>query len=217
MQDDGERAAEHERMVETQLHARGITDSRVLQAFLAVPRHRFVPPSRQAAAYEDRPLPIAREQTISQPFVVAYMLQKLDLKERDEVLEIGTGSGYQTALLAEMVHKVYSIEFFAELATQAGCILSELGYKNTALRVGDGLGGWPGMAGKFDSIVGSAAAKEFPVTLAEQLRKGGQMILPVGGESQHLLHVRRARDGGLVRTTLIPVRFVLLQSGGPED
>ena len=204
-------------MVETQLHARGIIDSRVLQAFLAVPRHRFVPPSHRSAAYEDRPLPIAREQTVSQPFVVAYMLQKLDLKERDEVLEIGTGSGYQTALLAEIVHKVYSIEFFAELATQAGIILSDLGYNNTVIRVGDGVCGWPGMAGKFDSIVGSAAAAELPVSLAQQLRTGGRMIIPVGGESQHLVHARLAPDGGLLRTSLIPVRFVPLQSGGPPD
>ncbi len=217
MKEHSDRTREREQMVEGQLRARGITDGRVLSAFLAVPRHRFVPPPLQADAYGDRPLPIGLEQTISQPFVVAYMLQKLTLKWEDTVLEIGTGSGYQTALLAEMVHRVYAIEFFAELATRAGAILTELGYENTTIRVGDGLRGWPQMAGEFDSIISSAAAAEVPATLVEQLAAHGQMILPVGGETQHLVHVRRGPEGEVRRTSLIPVRFVLLQSEGRPD
>ena len=217
MKEPSDRAREREQMVEGQLRARGITDTAVLSAFLTVPRHRFIPPSLQSDAYGDRPLPIGLEQTISQPFVVAYMLQKLALKREDTVLEIGAGSGYQTALLAEMVHRVYAIEFFAELATRAAAILAELGYENTTIRVDDGLLGWPQMAGEFDSIISSAAASEVPATLVEQLATRGQMILPVGGETQHLVHVQRAPGCRLHRTSLIPVRFVLLQSGRPPD
>jgi len=200
------------RMVQTQLCTRGICDPAVLDAFGRVPRHSFVPAESRSQAYEDHPLPIGSGQTISQPYVVAYMLQKLELGGSDRVLEIGTGSGYQTALLAEIVDQVYTIEYFPELAARAEQVLSDLGYTNIAVRVGDGTVGWL-QAAPFDAIVGSAAPEEIPLSLMHQLRPKGRLILPVGGFRQHLVLVTRTCEGLFQRTPLLPVRFVPMQGG----
>jgi len=196
-------------MVRTQLEARGIADQRVLDAFGRVPRHLFVPAAELPSAYADHPLPIGSGQTISQPYVVAYMLEQARLEPTDRVLEIGTGSGYQTALLAELVDEVYSIERIEELATRARELLRRLGYANVRIRVGDGALGWPEYA-PYDAVVGSAAAAEIPPELLQQLRPGGRLIMPVGYLSQQLVLMRRRPDGGFDRSDLLPVRFVPL-------
>lgn len=204
-------AQARQRMVETQLCERGIHQQAVLEAFRRVPRHLFVPPEVRRQAYEDYPLAIGSGQTISQPYVVAYMIEKLQLIGTERILEIGTGSGYQTALLAELATFVYSIEFFAELAARAQQILSELGYDNIEMRVGDGNAGWP-EAAPFDAIIGSAAPAEIPPLLLQQLSPGGRMILPVGIVRQHLVLVHRTSQGLFQQKSLLPVRFVPMQS-----
>ena len=209
-----ERTSARAGMVESQLLSRGVDDVRVVEAFRQVPRHRFVSPSQQVEAYGDHPLPIACGQTISQPYVVAYMLQSLELRQGDSVLEIGTGSGYLTALLATIVERVFSVEYYQELAGAAERTLFELGCENVSLRVGDGAKGWPGKESRFDAIIGSAAAAQVPPTLIDQLAEGGRMIVPVGEWRQHLVLLRRTADG-IDRRTLLPVRFVPLQSGAP--
>lgn len=203
-----------QRMVETQLYSRGIRDRAILDAFRRIPRHLFVPPEERDQAYEDHPLPIGARQTISQPYVVAYMLQKLEFDGSERVLEIGTGSGYQTALLAEIVDQVYSIEYFPELAARAQQLLDHLDYANVEVRIGDGTVGWPEVA-PFDAIVGSAAPQDVPLPLMEQLVPEGRLILPIGGVRQHLLLVTRSHDGFFRRKPLLPVRFVPMQSGSP--
>ena len=213
MTEDEERYARlRQRMVESQLQDRGIRDPAVLDAFLRVPRHRFVPREERYEAYEDHPLPIGSGQTISQPYVVAYMLQKLELEGNERVLEIGTGSGYQTALLAEIADQVYTVECLPELALRARQILEELGYDNVQARIGDGAAGWP-EAAPFDAIIGSAAPQELPPLLVDQLSPGGRMILPVGTFNQSLILVEKKPDGFVRRTPLLPVRFVPMQSG----
>ena len=199
-------------MVETQLFSRGIRNQAILDAFCRIPRHLFVPSEKRGQAYEDHPLPIGASQTISQPYVVAYMLQKLELNGSERVLEIGTGSGYQTALLAEIVDQVYTIEYFSELAARAQQLLDHLNYANIEARIGDGTSGWP-EAAPFDAIVGSAAPQNVPLPLMEQLIPEGRLILPVGGVRQHLLLVTRTRNGFFRRKPLLPVRFVPMQSG----
>ncbi len=204
---------QRQRMVQGQLYARGIRDRAVLKAFGRVPRHCFVPEKVRPQAYADHPLPIGTGQTISQPYVVAYMLQALQLTTTDIILEIGAGSGYQTALLAELVKKVYTIEFFPELATTARQVLNDLNYTNIELQTADGTLGWSEM-GPFNAIIGSAAAAEIPPALVEQLGVDGRLILPVGVDHQHLILVVRT-SAGVQRKSLLPVRFVPMQEGTP--
>jgi protein-L-isoaspartate(D-aspartate) O-methyltransferase len=204
-----ERIKERRRMVATQIEARGIADSRVLQAMRTVPRHAFIPDSQRSMAYADHPLPIGHEQTISQPYVVAFMTEALALDANSVVLEIGTGSGYQAAVCAEIAREVYSIEILEPLAKSAIEVLAKLGYANVHVRVGDGYYGWPD-AGPFDAIIGTAAAMEIPQPLIEQLKPGGRMILPVEGEYgfQHLILLMKDDRGQLHRDAVMPVRFV---------
>jgi protein-L-isoaspartate(D-aspartate) O-methyltransferase len=187
-------AASRIAMVELQLRGRGIRDQRVLEAMAKVPRHLFVAPAFAGNAYDDQPLPIGEGQTVSQPYIVAAMLESLSLKPSDKVLEIGTGSGYQTALLAELVAEVFGIERHASLTLSAQQVLERLGYKNVQLRTGDGSLGWP-EAAPFDGIIISAAAPQIPPSLIAQLKDGGRMIAPVGTpELQELRLVRRVGE-----------------------
>jgi protein-L-isoaspartate(D-aspartate) O-methyltransferase len=195
-----------ERMVDDQIAARGISDAAVLEAMRQVPRHRFLPPAQEANAYEDHPLPIGFDQTISQPYIVAYMTQALSLGPSDRVLEIGTGSGYQAAVLAEIVREVYTIEIVPELAAGATKILSELGYENVRVRHGDGYRGWP-EAAPFDAIIVTAAPRAIPQPLIDQLALEGRMVVPVGDWYQELVIVTKTTDG-IVEQKTIPVRFV---------
>ena len=204
------------RMVESQLRLRGIRDQRVLDAMLRVPRHEFVPEKYWRESYEDHPLPIGEEQTISQPYIVAIMLESLALKPTDNVLEVGTGSGYATALLAELTAQVISIERHQKLADEARGVLDRLGYRNLRVIAGDGSRGFP-EAAPYDAILVSAAAYELPRALVEQLAEGGRMIIPVGpGDSQQLQLIRK--EGGHARTTLRELcRFVPLVQDGAQS
>ena len=200
---------EREIMVQTQLAQRGIIDQAVMQAFRSVPRHRFVEGKKPSYAYGDHPLPIPCGQLVSQPYVVAYMLQKLCLRDTDSALEIGTGSGYQTALVAEIVRSVSTIEYRTPLAESARRMLLGLGYSDIAFHTGDGSKGWPDADSEFDAIIGSAAASTVPHSVVAQLAPGGRMILPVGSQHQKLLLIHRSDDGRTLRETeLLPVRFV---------
>ena len=193
----------------------GIRDARVLDAFARVPRHLFVPESLWAEADDDRPLPIGYGQTISQPFVVAYMTERLELEGRERVLEVGTGSGYQTAILATLAREVFTIEIVPELSERAHrVVVDALGLTNVRFRVGDGALGWP-EAAPFDATLVAAATPEVPDALVEQLAPGGRMILPVGEQDfagQVLRLVRRGNDGAVEREDLLGVRFVPLVS-----
>ncbi len=195
-----------EQMVGEQLLGRDIRDPLVLAAMRAVPRHEFVPESERANAYQDRPLPIGYRQTISQPYVVAAMTEKLELTGEEKVLEIGTGSGYQTAVLARLAKHVYSIEIIEELADRARIDLTRLGYHNVTLRTGDGYRGWAEHA-PFDAIIVTAAPGHVPQPLVDQLAVGGRMVLPVGRWSQELVLLRRTPTG-IERQRLMGVRFV---------
>ncbi|HZE11229.1 MAG TPA: protein-L-isoaspartate(D-aspartate) O-methyltransferase [Burkholderiales bacterium] len=183
----------------------------VLAAMTKVPRHRFVPFLQEAFAYENRPLPIGEGQTISQPYIVALMTDLLDPKPGDRVLEVGTGSGYQAAVLAELVAKVHTIEIVEPLGKRATQLLGELGYRNVEVRIGDGYGGWPAAA-PFDSIIVTAAPAAIPQPLVDQLKPGGRMVIPVGGSSevQQLLVVEKQSDGRTTTKRTLPVRFVPL-------
>jgi protein-L-isoaspartate(D-aspartate) O-methyltransferase len=196
-------------MVAKQLHARGISDQPVLDAMLRVPRHLFVPERYQDQAYEDHPLPINEGQTISQPYIVASMLEALALQSTDKVLEVGTGSGYVTALLAELVAQVFSIERHAALAEQAQAILAKLGYRNVEIVIGDGSQGLP-QHQPFDAIIVSAAAGQLPSPLLSQLSDGGRMIIPVGSADQQQLQLIQMIDGHLQISLREPCRFVPL-------
>jgi protein-L-isoaspartate(D-aspartate) O-methyltransferase len=196
------------RMVAEQMAARDITDARVLDAMRKVPRHLFVPPDQQRAAYEDYPLPIGKDQTISQPYIVAYMTQALEVKPTHKVLEIGTGSGYQAAVLGELAAQVYTIEIVADLAERATKTLASAGYKNVHVRHGDGYVGWPEHA-PFDAIMVTAAPDHVPQPLIDQLAPGGRMIIPVGDYFQELRLIHRTETGIVERSTL-SVRFVPL-------
>ena len=193
-------------MVDTQLAGRDIKDTRVLDAMRKVPRHRFVPEKLQAEAYDDTPLSIGEGQTISQPYIVAYMTQILELRPTDRVLEIGTGSGYQAAVLAELVKEVHTIEIVPGLAERAKGVLAALGYTNIRTRIGDGYAGWP-EAAPFDKVIVTAAPDDVPQTLVDQLAEGGIMVVPVGRGDQIMTVLRRTKDG-VVRRETIPVRFV---------
>jgi len=197
-----------QRMVERQIAARGVKDPRVLEAMLEVPRHRFVPERHRDHAYGDYPLPIGQGQTISQPYVVAYMTQALNLKSQDRVLEIGTGSGYQAAILAELVKEVYTIEIIETLGQRAKKTLKELGYKNVHVRIGDGHKGWPREA-PFDAVIVTCAPDRVPEALVRQLEEGGRMIIPVGKEGSIQRLVRGIKRGGRLETkNVMAVRFV---------
>lgn len=199
---------ERERMVKEQIKARGIDDPRLLSAMGKVPRHLFVPPEYRDSAYEDRPLPIGYGQTISQPYIVALMTHHLQLKPTDRVLEIGTGSGYQAAVLAELVKEVYTIEIIPELAREASERLKELGYENVHVKCGDGFFGWPEHA-PFDAIIITCAAPEVPPRLVDQLREGGRMILPLGADPFYqTLTLITKRDGKLEKRRITGVVFV---------
>ena len=181
---------QRERMIEEHIVARGVKNSAVLEAMRTVPRHRFVLDADQAEAYGDHPLSIGYQQTISQPYIVAYMTEALKLKPGDRVLEIGTGSGYQAAILANIVSQVFTIEIVEPLAKRAESILRDLKYDNVTVRVGDGYQGWPEQA-PFDAIILTAAPGHIPLPLKEQLKIGGRLVLPVGGDSQSLLLIER--------------------------
>jgi protein-L-isoaspartate(D-aspartate) O-methyltransferase len=209
------RADERERMVSTQLIARDIDDPRVLAAMRSVPRHEFVPADLTSVAYEDGPLPIGHGVTISQPYIVALMTQLASVRPGDRVLDVGTGSGYQAAVLAAMGAEVYGIEIIEPLATAAAQRLRELGYAAT-IRAGDGWAGWPEHA-PFDAIVLAAAPPEIPAALVEQLVVGGRLVLPVGDRWQQQLVVVTRTAGGFERRIVIPVAFVPMTGGAASN
>jgi len=204
-----ERIEEREKMVAWQIQARDVKDPNVLKAMRIVPRHAFVRSTEQSYAYADHPLPIGFDQTISQPYIVAFMTEALQLKTNSKVLEIGTGSGYQAAVCAEIAQQVYTIEIVEGLANRAKKCLKELGYPNVFVRFGDGFFGWPDVA-PFDAIIGTAAAGRIPKPLLEQLKPGGRMILPYGTPSgfQYLVLITKDDKGNLHKRNVMPVRFV---------
>ena len=202
-------AAAREQMVREQLAAPGrdIRNPRVLEAMGRIPRHEFVPADQRSRAYADHPLPIGHGQTISQPFIVAFMTEKLDPKPGDRVLEIGTGSGYQAAVLAALVKEVYTIEIVEPLARESTATLQRMGCTNVHVRAGDGYLGWP-EAAPFDAIIVTCAPEHIPAPLAEQLKEGGRLIIPVGPQYEQQLYLLEKRDGKVQRRAVLPVRFV---------
>lgn len=212
---DPNREAERNRLVEEHIISRGIKDPAVLAAMRRVPRHRFVPAMYSAFAYMDGPLPIGHDQTISQPSLVAMMTEVLSLKKTDKVLEVGTGSGYQAAVLAELADKVLTVEILEPLARQAERTLTELAYNNVRVRVGDGYQGWPEEA-PFDAIIVTAAPDHVPQPLLDQLAVGGRLILPVGRYYQTLELYRRTAEG-YEREIITLVRFVPLVREGQQE
>ncbi len=205
---DRDLAARRGAMVDTQIAARGVKDSRVVAAMRKVPRDRFVPPELGARAYDDRPLPIGYGQTISQPYIVAYMTEALGIEAHHKVLEIGSGSGYQAAVLGELARTVYTVEIVPELASRATATLKSLGYRNVQVRAGDGFAGWPEQA-PFDRIMVTAAPEDIPKPLLDQLGPRGRLVIPVGaqGSTQWLTIVDKTGQGVTQRRTL-PVAFV---------
>ena len=199
-----------ERMVETQIRAREVQNPAVLEAMRRVPRHLFVPNDLRPFAYDDRPLPIGRGQTISQPYIVGYMTEALQLAPAHRVLEIGTGSGYQAAVLAEIVKQVYSVEIVPDLAESARRTLAEAGYRNVEIRAGNGYLGWPDRA-PFDRIIVTAAPPEIPQALVDQLAVGGIMVVPVGVSYQEMVIITKTPTGVAQKRT-IEVRFVPMVS-----
>ncbi len=201
-------------MVERQIVVRGVSDTAVLDAMRVVPRHEFVPARLQEQAYADHPLPIGNDQTISQPYIVAYMTEALNVKRGDRVLEVGTGSGYQAAVLAEMGVTVYSIEIVAPLGKQADRLLKKLGYK-VNVRIGDGYEGWP-EAAPFDGVIVTAAPSEVPPPLTKQLKEGGRIVIPVGEFFQELKVFKKVK-GKLSTEKTLPVRFVPMTGKADGD
>lgn len=193
-------------MVENQLISRGIQDSRLIQAMLKIPRHMFVPEDLRESAYGDNPIPIGMDQTISQPYIVALMTELLKLKEKEKVLEVGTGSGYQTAILAEMGCEVYTVEILEPLLERARKTLESLGYDNIRYRTGDGYKGWEEFS-PFDAIIVTAAPDHIPQPLIDQLKINGRMIIPVGDLYQELVLIKK-KEKGVDMKTITPVRFV---------
>lgn len=205
---------QRERMVKTQMEARGINDRSTLRALRKVPRHLFVPDQHVSSAYDDSPLPIGYGQTISQPYIVAYMTEVIRPAANQRVLEVGTGSGYQAAVLAEIIDSVYTIEIIKELAAAARSRLTKLGYQNTKVKNADGYYGWKEFA-PFDAIVVTAASEHIPPPLIEQLKEGGKMIIPVGSPFmvQQLMLVEKTKGDKIRTTSLMPVRFVPFTRG----
>lgn len=199
-----------EKMVESQIATRGVTNPKILEAMRKVPRHLFVPENMQSYAYNDEPLPIGEGQTISQPYIVAYMTEVLELKGEERVLEVGTGSGYQAAVLAEIAREVYTIEVIASLSHRAQEILMGQGYTNIRFRVGDGTLGWKDFS-PYEAIMVTAAPNSVPKVLQDQLKVGGRMIIPIGVDYQELVLIRR-EEKSFKKTSLLPVRFVPLVS-----
>ncbi len=205
--------ARRHRMIDSQLRSRGIADPRVLDAMRKVPRHLFVPEEFRWRAYDDSPLPIGHDQTISQPYIVGYMSEALELKPTDRVLEIGTGSGYQAAILGELAGEVYTIEIVPELAERARTALESAGYKNVHVRHGNGYLGWP-EAAPFDRIIVTAAPDKVPQALVDQLAVGGIMVVPVGGVyDDQVMTILRKTDTGVMTRETLPVRFVPMVKG----
>jgi protein-L-isoaspartate(D-aspartate) O-methyltransferase len=202
-------------MVEDQIaaRARDVRDPRVLDAMRTVPRHAFVPRELAADAYSDHPLPIGHGQTISQPYIVAFMTEQLHLRPTDRVLEIGTGSGYQAAVLSRLAAEVYTIEIVVPLATRATQDLTRLGYTNVFVRGGDGYAGWPEQA-PFDAIIVTCAPEHVPQPLIDQLKEGGRMIIPVGAFGDQNLVLIVKREGQITRQSVLPVRFVPMTGPG---
>src|SRR5687767_15314212 len=205
--------AKQRRNLIEELRSQGITSSIVLDAMLKVPRHKFVPSSQRHLAYQNRPLPIGHDQTISQPFIVGYMTQEASIAPGEKVLEIGTGSGYQAAVLAELAKEVYTIEIIPELAEGAKSVLQKLGYKNVHVKAGNGYEGWPEHA-PFDAIVVTAAPDKIPQALVDQLALKGKMVIPVGTTFQEMVIITRD-NSGVVEQRTIPVRFVPM-TGKPD-
>jgi protein-L-isoaspartate(D-aspartate) O-methyltransferase len=207
-----EYSKEREKMVREQIEARGIKDPSVLKAMGEVARHCFVSSDNQEKAYDDRPVPIGMEQTISQPYIVALMTELLRVRPSDRVLEVGTGSGYQSAVLSGLVSRVFTVEIYPSLAEEARARLASLGYKNVKIRRGDGYFGWKEHA-PFDAIVVTAAPSEIPPPLLKQLKPGGRMCIPVGGryQVQKLMLIEKLHDGSTKTREVIPVRFVPLR------
>lgn len=213
--DDSDHSAQRDAMIEEQLQrpGRDITDPRVLAAMREVPRHEFVPEEERAEAYGDHPLPIGYGQTISQPFIVAFMTEQLRPEPHEKVLEVGTGSGYQAAILSKLVAEVYSIEIVEPLAKRAEETLHRLGFDNVQTKAGDGYQGWPEEA-PFDAIIVTCAPEDIPVALVEQLKEGGRMMIPVGpvGGIQKLFLLEK-KDGTIVEKAVMDVRFVPMTGG----
>jgi protein-L-isoaspartate(D-aspartate) O-methyltransferase len=205
-------AGQRQRMVREDIAARGVKSEKVLRAMTATPRHEFVPGPVRSAAYADQPLPIGHGATISQPYIVALMTELLDPQPAERILEIGTGSGYQAAVLAQLAKEVYTIEIVQELARTAEQALKRGGYENVHVRHGDGYGGWPEKA-PFDGIILTAAPPEIPQSLIGQLAPGGTLVAPVGRGYQELVVVEKAKDGKIRKRTSIPVRFVPMVPG----
>lgn len=201
-----ERQAERDRMVREQILARDVSDPAVLRAMHAVPRHRFVPTEESAQAYEDHPLPIGFGQTISQPYIVAFMTEALQLQPHESVLEIGTGSGYQAAILAQLVKHLWTIEIVPELAERAILTFEALGITNITVRSGDGYDGWLDQA-PFDAVMLTAAPTQVPQPLLDQLKEGGRLISPIGTHPQELMMMTKTQHG-FEKTVLLPVSFV---------
>lgn len=198
---------EREEMVRRQIMRRGITDVRVLEALRHVPRHEFVPERFQAMAYDDSPVPIGYDQTVSQPYIVAFMLEQLQLQGIESVLEVGTGSGYQAALLAHLSDEVFTLEIIPELAHRAEKLLERLGFGNVIVHCGDGYVGWPAPT-YFDRIIVSAAPNHVPERLLEQLAPNGIMVLPLGDENQRLVIITKDESGAIARRESVAVKFV---------
>ena len=201
-------AAERHKMVDEQLEPRGIRDERVLAAMAKVPREEFVSENLRDKSYSDSALPIGHDQTISQPYIVAFMTEQLRPKSTDRVLEVGTGSGYQTAILAELVQDVYTIEIVEPLAKEASARLARLGYANAHVKAGDGYQGWAEVA-PFDAIIVTCAPDKIPAPLTQQLKDGGRMLVPVGTTMMdQQLYLLEKKNGALAQTAILPVRFV---------
>ncbi len=208
--------SQREVLVRSSIIGRGVSDSKVIQAMFDVERHLFVPENMRLYSYRDQPLPIGEGQTISQPSLVAFMTELLELKRTDKVLEIGTGSGYQAAILGELVDSVFTIEIIEVLGNRSKKLLQELGYDNVHVSIGDGYRGWPEYA-PFDAIIVTCAPSDIPQPLQDQLAEGGRMVIPVGPQNsvQELILLRK-RKGKMVRESVLPVRFVpmLKEDGG---